>query len=39
MVELTDNMRFNDALELYELPKRDQNLVMVAAMLTMNFPC
>lgn len=38
LVELTDNLLFDDVWERQELSKRDQSLVMVAAMLAMNCP-
>jgi 4-carboxymuconolactone decarboxylase len=38
LTELTDNVRFDDVWERQELSKRDQSLVMVTALLTMNCP-
>lgn len=38
LVELTDNLLFDDVGGHQELSKRDQSLVMVAALLTMNCP-
>lgn len=38
LVELADNMLFDGAWERQELSKRDQNLVIVATMLVMNYP-
>ena len=38
LAELTDNILFDDVWENEELSKRERSLVMVAAMLAMNYP-